>query len=44
MWYLLKKAFSWYVCLKDSKALGGDPAELIREWRGEWTNPWEDSI
>ncbi|MDR2049297.1 MAG: hypothetical protein LBP69_07560 [Treponema sp.] len=33
-----------YGCLKDSKTLEGDPAELAREWRGEWTNLWEDSI
>jgi hypothetical protein len=28
-----------YGCLKDSGALEGDPAEIVKKWRDEWTNP-----
>ncbi|MDR1230426.1 MAG: hypothetical protein LBK61_03370 [Spirochaetaceae bacterium] len=33
-----------YGSLKDCYAVKDDPIEFVKECRGEWPNPWEDSI
>jgi hypothetical protein len=33
-----------YGSLEDSYAVKDDPAMFVKECRGEWPNPWEDSI
>lgn len=33
-----------YGSLEDCYAVKDDPAVFVKECRGEWPNPWEDSI
>jgi len=38
-----KRSFDSYIgCLKDSKALAGDPVEIQRKLRAEWDREWDE--
>jgi hypothetical protein len=38
-----KHFYEFYGCARGAGVFEGDAADIVREWRGEWPDPWERS-